>query len=131
MAGVSNVDIEKYFQNESNEDLKKNFKCVMSSNSMTKLVNFNKILKTNQSLYPFIIMNTSRKNKKGVHWWSILNIDPKKELLLFDSYEFIGFKVFILSHDKAIVDKILYNVNNFNQKDNKINLVTVTFSVDA
>ena len=25
----------------------------------------------------------------------------------------------------------MYNVNNFNKKDNKINLVTVTFSVDA
>ena len=76
-------------------------------------------------------MNTSQKNKEGVHWWSILKIDPKKELLLFDSYGFIGFKFFILSDDKAIVDKILYNVNNFNKKDNKINLVTVTFSVDA
>ena len=59
MAGLSNVEIEKYFQNESNEDLKKNFKSVMSSNSVTKFINFNKILKTNQSLYPFIIMNTS------------------------------------------------------------------------
>ena len=103
----------------------------MSSNSMTKFINFNKIFRTNQSPCPFIIVNTSRKNKKGVHWWSILNIDPKKELLLFDSYGFIGFKFFILSDDKAIVDKILYNVNNFNKKDNKINLVTVTFSVDA
>ena len=87
-------------------------------------------MKTNQSPYPFIIMNTSQKNKEGVHWWSILKIDPKKELLLFDSYGFIGFKFFILLDDKAIVDKILYNVNNFNKKDNKINLVTVTFSVD-
>ena len=64
MAGLSNVDIEKYFRNESNEDLKKNFKSVMSSNSMTKFINFNKIFRTNQSPYPFIIMNTSRKNKK-------------------------------------------------------------------
>ena len=64
MAGLSNVEIEKYFLNESNEDLKKNFKSVMSSNSVTKFINFNKILKINQSLYPFIIMNTSWKNKK-------------------------------------------------------------------
>ena len=46
MAGLSNVEIEKYFQNESNEDLKKNFKSVMSSNSVTKFINFNKILKS-------------------------------------------------------------------------------------
>ena len=33
-------------------------------------------------------MNTTRKNHKGVHWWSILNLDPKKHLFLFDSEDF-------------------------------------------
>ena len=56
----------------------------MSVNSVTKFINCNKILKTNQSPYPFIIMNTPVNN----------------------------------------------NVN-FSKKDNKINFVTVTFSVDA
>ena len=65
-------------------------------------------------------MNTTRKNHKGVHWWSILNIDPKKHLPLFDSEGFEGFKYFILSDDSDIVDKILYNVNNFGKKDKKI-----------
>ena len=41
--------------------LKKNFKRVMSSDSLTQFVNFKKILKTEKTLYPFIIMNTSRK----------------------------------------------------------------------
>ena len=43
----------------------------------------------------------------------------------------MGFKFFILSDDRAIIDKILYNVNGFNKKDNKISLVTVQFSVNA
>ena len=64
-------------------------------------------------------MNTSRKNHSGVHWWSILNIDPKKELFLFDSEGFEGFKVFILSDDKNIIDKILYNVKQCEKKIKK------------
>ena len=51
MAGLSNVDIEKYFENESNQDLKRNVKSVISSNSMTKFINFNNILKTDKSPY--------------------------------------------------------------------------------
>ena len=51
--------------------------------------------------------------------------------MLCDSQGFMDFKFFILSDDRAIIDKILYNVNGFNKKDNKINLVTVLFSVNA
>ena len=65
-------------------------------------------------------MNTSRKNHPGVHWWSILNIDPKKELFLFNSNEFEGFKVFILSDDESILDKVLYNVKQFEKKITKL-----------
>ena len=72
MSGLSNIDIETFFLKESNEDLENSFKKVVSS----------------ESHYPFIIMNTARKNQKGVHWWSILNIDQKRHLFLFDSEEF-------------------------------------------
>ena len=61
-------------------------------------------------------MNTSRKNEPGVHWWSVLNIDPKNELLILDSKCFEGFKFFILSIDEVLIDKLLYNVNKFNKK---------------
>ena len=57
----------------------------MSSDSLTQFVISKKILKTKKAPYPFIIMNTSRKNEPGVHWWNVLNIDPKNELLLLDS----------------------------------------------
>ena len=33
--------------------------------------------------YPFIIANTDANNKKGTHWWSILDIEPKNELFFF------------------------------------------------
>ena len=99
--------------------MKRNFKGVMSSDSLTRFINFQKILKTDKAPYPFTIMNTDRKNKPGTHWWSFLNIDPKNELLLFDSFGFERFKVFILSNDATLIDKLLYGVNKFNKKDKK------------
>ena len=42
MSGLSNVDIEKYFMNESGQDLKKKFKKVVSSDSLTKFIHLKK-----------------------------------------------------------------------------------------
>ena len=117
MSELSNIDIEKFFVKEKNEDLKRNFKKVISSDSLTKYIDFKKVIAKDKSRYPFLIMNTSRKNHPGVHWWSISNIDPKKELFLFNSEGFEGFKVFKLSDDKYIIDKkVLYNVKQFEKK---------------
>ena len=129
MSRLSNIDIEKFFMNELSENVKKNFKKVVSSDTLTRYVQFKKVLGDGKSCYPFVIMNTTRKNHKGVHWWSLLSVDPKKHLFLFDSEGFEGFKVFILSNDKDIIDKLLYNVQSFNKKDKKINCVTLTFFV--
>ena len=74
-------------------------------------------------------MNNSRKNHPGVHWWSILNINPKNELFLFDSEGFEGFKVFILSDNKNIIGKVLYYVKQYGEKDKKVSVVTIEFSI--
>ena len=74
-----------------------------------------------------MILNTDRSNLPGTHWCSILNIYPKKQLFLFDSYGFLGFKVFIEQHDGDIINKILYYTKKIIKKDNVVILVTVTF----
>ena len=56
-------------------------------------------------------------------------LTQKKYVFLFDSEGFEGFKYFILTDDSDIVDKILYNVNNFGKKDKKITCNTLTLSV--
>ena len=38
--GISNIDIEKFCDNETNDDLKRNFIGVYSSDSITKYKNF-------------------------------------------------------------------------------------------
>ena len=45
MAGISKVEIEKFFHNETNEDFKENFLGVHSSNSITRFTNYFKIIK--------------------------------------------------------------------------------------
>ena len=48
---VSNVDTENFFEYEKNDDLKKNFMGVYSSNSITKYINFYKIIKAKNAKY--------------------------------------------------------------------------------
>ena len=64
------------------------------------------MIKEKRAKYLFAVFNTDRKNKPGTHWWSFLDIYPKKDLLLFDSFGFTGFKQFIVDNDKNIIDKI-------------------------
>ena len=117
MTGLSNLELEHFINNDTSTELKKNFKKVVSSNSLTKYVDFKTILEENNPKYPFIIMNPARVNNNGVHWWTILNIEPKKHIFLFDSYGFKGFLVFILRDNKQVLDKILYNLK---KKDSHI-----------
>ena len=145
MTGLSNLDLEKFINEDSSTELKKNFKKVISSDELTKHVDFENVLKTNNSKYPTVIMNTARINTKGIHWWSVLSIEPKKHVFLFDSYGFKGFLVFILRDNKNVIDKVLYNLKkkdpHIKTKDKcektslidqkNIELVELTFSVSG
>ena len=51
--------------------------------------------------------------------------------MFFDSFGFIRFKQFIVDNDKNIIDKMLFNLEKFNKKDTKINLVSLTFSIES
>ena len=79
--------------------------------------------------YPLIISNTDRRDEGGTHWWSILNISPKTELLLFDSFRVSGMRHFIISGDKKIVGKLLKGLELADQRDNKLTLVKLKFLI--
>ena len=80
--------------------------------------------------YLFIIKNTDRSDRKGTHWWSFLDLHPKKEIFLFDSFGFDGFKEFLLQDDKKTLNKILYGIKGFKKRDSKITVITLTFSME-
>ena len=49
--GITNIEIEKFFDDETNEELKRNFMGVYSSDSITKYVNFYNIKKKEQNIH--------------------------------------------------------------------------------
>ena len=72
--GISNIYIGKFFSNEKNDDLKKNYMGVYSSINLTRYINFHDVINERNAKYPFAIFNTDRNNKAGMHWWSFLDI---------------------------------------------------------
>ena len=79
---------------------------------------------------PFIIMNTDHSNKIGMHWWSFLDLHSKKEIFLFGSFGFDGFKEFLLQGNKKILNKIFYGIKKIEKKDSKITVIILTFSME-
>ena len=75
----------------------------------------------------FIIMNTDRSDKKGTYCF--LDLHTKKEVFLFNSFGFQGFKEFILQDDQKILNKVLHGIEKVNEKDNKVTLITLKFSM--
>ena len=127
-SGISNIDITKFFSNKENEDLKKNFMGVYSSNNFTRYINFHDVINERNTKYQFAIFKTDRNNKAVTQWWSFLDIHPKRNLFLFDNFGFTGFKTFIIDNDLNIIDKLLYNVTKLDKNDEKINLINLKFS---
>ena len=66
---ITNLEINKYFENEENQDIKNNYKGVYSIGSITRYINFYEIIiKKKNAKYPFAIFNTDKHNKPRTHW---------------------------------------------------------------
>ena len=85
---------------------------------MNKFINHAAMI-SDKGKYPFIIANTDASNKPGVHWWSILDIEPRNDIFFFDSFGLDGLKHFIIQDDKPIVDKILLGIEQMNRTNKK------------
>ena len=130
MASISNEAIEDFFEKVSDEDLKNNFIGVFPSNFINKFISYHSIIKDRSKVkYPFIIMNTDGSDRAGTHWWSFLDLHQKKEIFLFDSFGFEGFKKFIIDNDRKVLNKVLFGLNKFQKSDHKITLISVNFSM--
>ena len=71
MESISNETIVNFFENETDNDLKIKFVGVFPSNYVRKFISFHEMM-IEKNCYSFIIMNTDRSNKNGMHWWSFL-----------------------------------------------------------
>ena len=130
MAGISNEAIEDFIEKVNDKDLKNNFIGVFPSNYINRFISYHSIIKDRSKVkYPFIIMNTDRSDRAGTQWWSFLDLHHKKEIFLFDSFGFQGFKKFIIDNDRKVLNKVLFGLNKFQKSDHKITLISVKFSM--
>ena len=130
--GITNLEINKFFEKEENQYIKNNYMGVYSMDSITRYINFYEIMRKRNAKYPFAIFNTDKHNKPGVfqYWWSFMNIHPKKNLRLFDSLGLEGFKFFTVDNDENIIDELLYNfkICEVSLVNQKLTLCTMKFS---
>ena len=91
MAGISNFQIEEAFKTIAYKDLLENFVGVFPSNYMNKFIDHASMI-SDKGKYPFIIANTDASDKPGVHWWSIIDIEPRNDIFFFDSFSLDGLK---------------------------------------
>ena len=66
--GLSNFQIDDFFKDEENGELKKIFMGTYSVDSITKYINFYEIIKRRNAKYLFAVFNTDKENEPGVHW---------------------------------------------------------------
>ena len=79
--------------------------------------------------YPFLIANTDRADKGGMHWWSILDISPASDFQLMDSFGAFGLKNFYVQNDRKLVKKTIKGIEKLSQNDDKLTLVKLRFLV--
>ena len=130
MGGISNFQIEEAFKKIDDQDLLDNFVGVFPSKYMNKFINHAAMIE-DSGKFPFIIANTDSSEKSVMHWWSILDIEPRTDIFFFDSYGIEGLKHFIIQDDKKIVDKILIGIEKMDRSDNKITLCKIKFNLGA
>ena len=130
--GISNFQIDKFFKEENNEELKRNYMGTFSIDSVMKYIDFYSIIKNRNAKYPFAIFNTDKENEPGTHWWSFLDIQPKNNLFLFDSLRLDGFKIFVVNNRETVINELLCNFKRCeSQSNSNLTLCSMKFCVKA
>ena len=129
--GISNFQIEEAFKNLNDPDINDNFVGAFPANQMTKFIDYKPMMSERKGKYPFLIANTDGSDKKGTHWWSILDIEPKADIFFFDTFGVDGLKNFIIQDDKKVIEKILFGSEQLTRTDLKITLANIKFNLNA
>ena len=139
MRGALKSDVANYIVKETqkgekdinNKDINNNFIAAFSSNYINKFIDHVTMISEKKKKYQFIIANTDSSSKQGTHWWSIPDIEPKADIVLFDSFGLDGLKAFIIQDDKKVIEKVLFGTEQMTKTDNKITLINIRFNLNA
>ena len=75
---------------------------------MNRFINHTAMISEKKGKHTFVIANTDSSEKGGMHWRSILDIEPKTDIFFFDSFGLDGLKDFIIQDDRNVIKKILF-----------------------
>ena len=112
MGGISNFQIEEAFKKIGDKDLLENFVGVFPSNRMNRFIDHAAISDSNGK-YPFAIANTDAEGKPGIHWWSILDMEPRNDIFLFDSFGLERLKHLGIEKMDRSYNKIKFNMGEY------------------
>ena len=78
---ISNFQTEETIKQIHDDDLLNNFAGISPNDEMKKFIHYKQLINQKKGKYPFLISKTEDSTKDGEHWWSILDIQPKKRLV--------------------------------------------------
>ena len=78
--GITNVQIETALNNINDPDTDDNFVGVFPANNMNRFIDYKSLISEKKGKYPFIIANKDSSDNAGMHWWSMLDIEPRTDL---------------------------------------------------
>ena len=64
------------------------------------------------------------------HWWSIFDLQPKKEIFFFYTFGIVGLKTFIDQDNQKIIEKILLGIEKMKKADNKLTLIKIKLAME-
>ena len=110
--------------------LKNIFVGVFPSHFITKFITFHRMMNEKSTRYPFVIMNTDRSDKKGMHWLNFLGLHPKKKYFYSTALDLMVLKNFYYKMIKKLLMKFSTELKKLEKKDSKIMVITLTFSME-
>lgn len=79
--GILSIQIAKPFKEQSDQDIERNFVGIFLANHMNRFIDYKTMISEKKRKYPFMIENKDSSNKESTHCLSIMDIDPKIDLL--------------------------------------------------
>ena len=134
-AGISESEIKKFISQHGPEHMRDDFVGVFAADEVDEYISLAENIRNKDHTHPFMIANTDPRDKPGVHWWSIIDIEPENELFFFDSFGKLGFSNFIIDNDKDLIFSFLriYSKGKRSQNNknhNKINFIKLKFNAN-
>ena len=129
--GISKLQIENALKDMKDEGIDDNFVGVFPSSHINKFINHAAMISEKKGKHPFVIANTDSSEKGGIHWWSILDIEPKREIFCYYSFGLNSLKNFTIQDNRNVIEKILLGTEKMTRTANKITFFNIWFNLNA